>query len=82
MSLARVIAWIDQGYDDGIATSNQLLGVVVSVVLLGALVVGGGPLSAVFVGLAIAVSAFFGWRMSLSFKRQADASDRRKKRDG
>ena len=58
------------------------MGVIVSVTGLIALSVDIAVVRYLAVALALAIFALFGWRMILSFRRMAAASDRRKSRNG
>lgn len=77
-TLARVLRWIDHGYRDGVASSNMALGTTLSLIGLVTLSVDHPAVRWPLFGLAGAIFALFGWRMLLSLRRQADASDRRK----
>ena len=79
-SVARIISWIDRGYDDGVATSNKTLGLIISVLGLLALSIDMGAIRWAVIILAALVLALSGWRMLLSFRRLMAAESRGKRR--
>ena len=82
MSLRGILATVDRGHDDGIATSNKVMGMIGVVLGLVALNVEAEWLQTASVIGAAFVLVIFAWRMILSFRRQAEAADRRRSRNG
>jgi threonine/homoserine/homoserine lactone efflux protein len=78
----KLLDKIDRGYDDGVATSNFLMGVIICALGLVALSVEAEWLQSTLAVLAGLVFVLFGWRMILSFRRQTAAADRKKSRNG
>ena len=79
-TLARIIRWIDKGYADGVATSNYVMGMAMAIMGLVALVVDNRLIRYAAIGMAILTFVLFGWRMILSFRRLAEASDRQRRK--
>jgi hypothetical protein len=77
---SRAVQWIDRGYDNGVATSNLVLGLIIALIGLMALSVGSPTIRWAAFGLAGVLAALFGWRMLLSFRRLVEATGRRKNR--
>ena len=77
-TLARVILWVDRGYEDGVARSNMTIGVILAVFGSVALTVENREIQWALASLAGAILILFGWRMLLSFRRQSKAMDRRR----
>ena len=82
MSLRGFLGNIDRGYDDGVATSNMVMGLAVVILGLVALNVEAEWLQTLCAVAAAFVFVIFAWRMILSFRRQAESADRRRSRNG
>ena len=76
--IARIIAWIDQGYDNAAGRSNYAMGLIISVTGLLALAVNIFLIKMLLATFAASVGVLFGWRMMLWFRRRASRSDRKK----
>jgi len=76
--IARIIGWIDQGYDNEAGRSNYAMGVIISITGLLALAVDIFLVKMVLAAFAASVAILFGWRMILWFRRLARKSDRQK----